>query len=106
MEHTGFPSDETLAAFLDGRLDPDTRRRVVEHMTTCDECYSVVMGAGGGIPFAIPTSVAAPTRGSAARRNWLPHTFAAAAIILLVSVLLTSKQNLFLKAPRTGALRT
>ena len=50
MEHTGFPSDETLAAFLDGRLDPETRRRVIEHMTTCDECYSVVAAAGLGGP--------------------------------------------------------
>src|SRR5260221_5655479 len=49
MEHTGFPSDETLAAFLDGNLDPDTRRRVIEHMTTCEECYSVVAGGGGPI---------------------------------------------------------
>src|SRR5258707_5865722 len=46
MEHTGFPSDETLASFLDGKLDPETRRRVIEHMTTCDECYSTVMGGG------------------------------------------------------------
>src|ERR1700719_3559751 len=46
MEHAGFPSDETLAAFLDGRLDPETRRRVIEHMTTCDECYSVVASGG------------------------------------------------------------
>src|SRR5258708_5790332 len=49
MEHTGFPSDETLAAFLDGNLDPDTRRRVIEHMTTCEECYSVVAGGGGRV---------------------------------------------------------
>lgn len=47
MEHTGFPSDETLASFLDGKLDPETRRRVMEHMTTCDECYATVIGGGG-----------------------------------------------------------
>lgn len=45
MEHSGFPSDETLAAFIDGRLDDVTRRRVVEHMTTCDECYAVYVAA-------------------------------------------------------------
>lgn len=45
MEHSGFPSDETLAAFIDGRLDDVTRRRVVEHMTTCDECYAVYLAA-------------------------------------------------------------
>src|SRR3954453_24067040 len=47
MEHTGFPSDETLAGFLDGRLDPDTRRRVIENMTTCNEGYAVVAGGAG-----------------------------------------------------------
>src|SRR5229473_3574221 len=49
MEHTGFPSDETLAAFLDGNLEPDTRRRVIEHMTTCEECYSVVASGADGL---------------------------------------------------------
>lgn len=45
MEHTGFPSDETLAAFIDGRLDPETRGEVIAHMTTCSECYSVFVSA-------------------------------------------------------------
>jgi hypothetical protein len=45
MEHAGFPSDETLAAFIDGRVDADTRGRVLEHLTTCSECYSVFVGA-------------------------------------------------------------
>src|SRR3954452_1947053 len=56
MEHSGFPSDETLAAFIDGRLDDVTRRRVIEHMTSCDECYAVYLAAtemqkaGGAAP--------------------------------------------------------
>jgi len=45
MEHAGFPSDETFAAFLDGRLDAETRGRVVEHMSTCDECYGLFESA-------------------------------------------------------------
>lgn len=45
MEHTGFPSDETLAAFIDGRLDAETRANVIAHMTTCSECYSVFLSA-------------------------------------------------------------
>ena len=44
MEHAGFPSDETLAAFIDGRVDAETRARVLEHLTTCSECYSVFIG--------------------------------------------------------------
>lgn len=45
MEHTGFPSDETLAVFIEGRLDPETRKKVIAHMATCAECYSVFMSA-------------------------------------------------------------
>lgn len=40
MEHSGFPSHETLAAFIDGRLDADTRKRVMAHMASCSECRS------------------------------------------------------------------
>jgi hypothetical protein len=61
MEHTGFPSDETLAAFIDGRLDTDTRANVIEHMTTCAECYSVFLSATELPPRA------------AARDSWRPR---------------------------------
>jgi CHAT domain-containing protein len=39
MKHRGFPSAETLAAFSEQRLDPDTRRRMIEHLATCSECF-------------------------------------------------------------------
>jgi CHAT domain-containing protein/tetratricopeptide (TPR) repeat protein len=85
MEHTGFPSDETLAAFIDGRLDPDTRRRVVEHMTTCEECYSVVLGgAEGPQVLAFPH----PERHSNQRRLLFAVLAAAAAVIVAVTLLL------------------
>jgi hypothetical protein len=45
MEHAGFPSEETLAAFLDGDLDGETRRRVMQHLTVCDECYASFVSA-------------------------------------------------------------
>jgi Flp pilus assembly protein TadD len=45
IPHTDFPSDETLAAFIDGRLDPEMRQKVVDHIATCPECYDVVLGA-------------------------------------------------------------
>ena len=61
MEHTGFPSDETLAAFIDGRLDAETRAKVIAHMTTCSECYSVFLSA---------TEV--PSR-AASREAWRPR---------------------------------
>jgi hypothetical protein len=61
MEHTGFPSDETLAAFIDGRLDAETRAKVIAHMTTCSECYSVFLSA-----------TELPSR-PAARNSWRPR---------------------------------
>jgi len=61
MEHTGFPSDETLAAFIDGRLDAETRAKVIAHMTTCSECYSVFLSA-----------TEMPSR-AAARDAWRPR---------------------------------
>jgi tetratricopeptide (TPR) repeat protein len=46
MEHSAFPSDETLAAFIDGRLDEEMRKKVVTHVADCEECYGTVMAAG------------------------------------------------------------
>jgi len=45
MTHAPFPSDETLAAFIDGRLDEETRQRVTEHMSDCGECHSILLAA-------------------------------------------------------------
>ena len=42
MHMTNCPSEETLAAFIDGRLDIEARQRVVEHVTTCEDCYAIV----------------------------------------------------------------
>lgn len=39
------PSEETLAAFIDGRLDPEARQRVIEHIVECAECRDIVMTA-------------------------------------------------------------
>ena len=46
MEHSAFPSDETLAAFIDGRLDEETRKKVTAHVAECDDCYGTIMAAG------------------------------------------------------------
>jgi len=45
MEHAEFPDDETLAAFIDGALDEETRQSVVTHVADCEECYSRVLAA-------------------------------------------------------------
>jgi hypothetical protein len=83
MEHTGFPSDETLAAFIDGRLDAETRAKVIAHMTTCSECYSVFLSAT-----ELP-SRPAPRSSWPPRRAWFAvaaATFAAAvACVFLIT---------------------
>ncbi|HYS53219.1 MAG TPA: CHAT domain-containing protein [Thermoanaerobaculia bacterium] len=45
MAHTDFPTDEILAAFIDGRADPQTRKRVMEHIVGCDDCYATFEAA-------------------------------------------------------------
>jgi hypothetical protein len=83
MEHTGFPSDETLAAFIDGRLDAETRAKVIAHMTTCSECYSVFLSAT-----EMPSRAAArdPWR---PRRAWIAVATATAAAGIACAFLIT-----------------
>lgn len=78
MEHSGFPSDETLAAFIDGRLDEVTRRRVVEHMTTCDECYAVYLAA---------TEMQAASVVPPPRRRAISGTFLAATLTMSIAAI-------------------
>lgn len=42
---TSCPTAETLASFVDDRLDADTRRAVIEHMAECAECRDAVLTA-------------------------------------------------------------
>lgn len=42
---TNCPADETLAAFIDGRLEPEARRNVMEHVANCENCYAVASAA-------------------------------------------------------------
>jgi len=79
MEHSGFPSDETLAAFIDGRLDDITRRRVIEHMTTCDECYAVYIAAT-----EMGKAAAPPRRRTMPRHFWAATIAMSAAVVLVV----------------------
>lgn len=39
------PAEETLAAFVDDRLDDATRRTVMEHLAACGECRELVLMA-------------------------------------------------------------
>lgn len=106
MEHTGFPSDETLAAFLDGRLDPDTRRRVIEHMTTCNECYAVVAGGGAAFPHAdSPAAVRSPVvagRFTGNQFRVLLATAAALAVVAITSTLVLQHERTSEPTARTS----
>ena len=84
MEHAGFPSEETLAAYIDGRLDEKTRRRVVAHLAECDECYAIVVATA---EFHAEEGIARVARSS--RGHWLWIGAAAAALIALAVVILT-----------------
>lgn len=42
---TDCPTEETLASYLDDRLDHETRRKVTEHLATCGECKELVLMA-------------------------------------------------------------
>jgi CHAT domain-containing protein len=73
MEHHGFPSEETLAAFIDGRLDVATHKSVLVHLNACDDCYAIVLTA--------------PERGVLPRRLLQPPRrlqFIAAVVMVLV----------------------
>lgn len=43
---TRCPNDETLAAFIDGRLDGVDRQQVVQHLAECSVCREIVLMAG------------------------------------------------------------
>jgi CHAT domain-containing protein len=89
MEHTGFPSEETLAAFIDGRLDDETRRRVVEHMAECAECRDTYL-IGVDFGRAAPGAIAKLPQKNLRRRASYAAVFpiAAAAILLALFGLL------------------
>jgi hypothetical protein len=87
MEQMPHPTDETLAAFIDDRLDQTARRTVIEHIALCAECRDIVMTGidfQGSEPDMAPQPVVTPFR-------FTPHvTFgaavglAAAAVVMLV----------------------
>ena len=74
------PSDETLAAFADGRLDAAAHQEVIEHVADCQECRDTVLLA---VELAgAETNVVRPRFG----RRFPALLAVAAAIVLLVAV--------------------
>jgi hypothetical protein len=45
MWMTDCPTEETLAAFIDDRVDAATRRKITEHIAECGECRELVLMA-------------------------------------------------------------
>jgi tetratricopeptide (TPR) repeat protein len=95
-EHSPSFSDETLAAYVDGRLDEATRKRVVEHVADCAECLEVVQ-------VNQEMSVAAPAAQVIQWPRNLIVPLAAAAVIGAV-VMLTPVRDMVLPHDDLGAL--
>jgi CHAT domain-containing protein len=87
-EHEPFPTDETLAAYIDGRLDEETRKRVVAHMAECLECFESVIAAR---EISRPHAMAAETNDTRFRRPQLLTLAAAAAIVLALGVVVARR---------------
>src|SRR5688572_33364873 len=73
---TNCPSDETLAAFIDGRLEVSAHDEVVAHLSSCSECRDVVNSA-----HELPAE-ASP------RRSWIPAAALAAAAAVAAVIFL------------------
>jgi hypothetical protein len=41
MKALSCPTEETIAAFIDGRLTVEERHDLLEHFYDCEDCYAV-----------------------------------------------------------------
>jgi tetratricopeptide (TPR) repeat protein len=88
MWMTDCPTEETLAAFIDDRLDAATRRKVTEHLAECGECRELVLMASdfqAEVPVPVPVPAPEPVPFDI-RRWFLPAASLAAAAVLAVFV--------------------
>jgi hypothetical protein len=85
------PTDEDLAAFLDGTLSKADRERVIAHLANCETCYEIFVGSvhflqdnppaeavGEVLPF-----VSKKEGGGGGIRRWLPAVAAAVLVAAL-----------------------
>ncbi|HEX3534941.1 MAG TPA: zf-HC2 domain-containing protein [Gemmatimonadaceae bacterium] len=84
MEHSAFPSDETLAAFIDGRLDEETRKRVVAHVADCEDCYGTVMAGRAWSESETASKTPEKSTAPTSFQYWLTGAVAAALAIGLL----------------------
>ncbi len=86
-----WPTDEELAAYIDGTLGKAESQRITEHLASCEDCYAVYVGA---VRFRLDTEpesagmraarnvVRFPTR----ERVWSLGRFAAVAATALLAI--------------------
>lgn len=83
---TNCPTEETLAAFIDGRLEGDASKRVIEHIAGCVQCRDIVNAAreleSEGV--VEPGNV----RQFPPRRSYVPSVIAAIAASIIVLALI------------------
>lgn len=77
MNREQHPSDETLGAFIDGRLTGAARAEIVEHLADCDECMALVRGVSNARRDGI-----VPAAESVPRFRRRPVFLAAAAVVI------------------------
>lgn len=95
------PSEESLAAFIDGHLEEAARRNIVEHMAQCAACRDTLLmadeiAAAGVVP-----------RGGAVVRGRFPNRMiaaAAAAAVILVVLIPDVRDRVFGGGTGMGAL--
>ena len=83
------PNEETLAAFVDGRLNEQSRLQVTEHLVDCGDCRDIVMTASDyGV--AAGEAEHAPkgelVRGRFGKRVLAPILAAAAIVVLMFGI--------------------
>jgi tetratricopeptide (TPR) repeat protein len=74
----GCPSAETLAAFIDGRLEEPTLTRIQEHIAGCDDCYEAVVEITKSVGIVGPANRHIPVARPRWRRLVVPLAVAAA----------------------------
>ncbi|HEY0372574.1 MAG TPA: zf-HC2 domain-containing protein, partial [Thermoanaerobaculia bacterium] len=89
------PDEETLAAFIDGRLKGEARQRVVEHMANCADCRDIAVAANEYQP--LPADVSHMP----ARSPMLKWSVVAAIAAVVVLAFGTMLRNRLISAPMT-----
>jgi tetratricopeptide (TPR) repeat protein len=98
---THCPTEETLAAFIDDRLDATARLEVTSHLVECADCREIVMMADD---FRAPAEGDAPSNvvvAPFARPRWIAAALALAAALAIAFWLLPTR---FLGATDMDAL--